>query len=104
MISGRPIAMAIEQCADDAAIQNALKRFVFFLRLPLGDDFAVFWETPDMQSVRVGRTTAPAGIVQSVFFLERLLQLRRVTRFCQTSQDTDAIYVQRKVSAAESSD
>jgi len=48
MIGGSPIAMAIEQCADDAAIQNSLKRFVFFLWFPLRDDFAVFWKTPDM--------------------------------------------------------
>ena len=73
MVGGRPIAMAIEQCADDAAIQNSLKRFVFFLRLPLRDDFAVVWKTPDMQSVRIGRTTAPAGIIRRVFFLQRLV-------------------------------
>ena len=48
VIGGRPIAMAIEQRADDAAIQNSLKRLVFFLWLPLRDDFAVFWKTPDM--------------------------------------------------------
>ena len=48
MIGGRPIAMAIEQCADDAAIQNSLERFVFFLRFPLRDHFAVFRKTPDM--------------------------------------------------------
>jgi hypothetical protein len=48
MIGGRPIAMAIEQCADDAAIQNSIKRLVFFLWLPLCDDFAVVWKTPDM--------------------------------------------------------
>jgi len=40
--------MAIEQRADDAAIQNSLKRFVFFLWPPFRDDFAVFWKTPDM--------------------------------------------------------
>ena len=48
MIGRRPIAMAIEQRADDAAIQDSLERFVFFLWLPFRDDFAVFLETPDM--------------------------------------------------------
>ena len=48
MIGSRPIAMAIEQCADDAAIQDSLKSFVFFLWFPFCDDFTVFWETPDM--------------------------------------------------------
>ena len=48
MIRGRPIAMAIEQRADDAAIQDSLKSFVFFFWFPLGDNLAVLWETPDM--------------------------------------------------------
>jgi len=48
MIGGRPIAMAIEQRADDAAIQDSLKCFVFFFRFPLCDNFAIFWETLDM--------------------------------------------------------
>src|SRR5436190_22527999 len=48
MISRRPIAMAIEQCPNDAAIQDSLKSFIFFLCFPLCDNFAVFWETPDV--------------------------------------------------------
>ena len=48
MIGRRPIAMAIQQRADDAAIQNALKSFVFFLWFPFRNHFAVFWETADM--------------------------------------------------------
>ncbi len=48
MIGSRPIAMAIEQRADDAAIQYSLKSFVFSFWLPLCDNFAVLWETPDM--------------------------------------------------------
>ena len=47
MIGGRPMAMAIEQRADNTAMQNSLEGLVFFLWLPLRDDFAVFWETPD---------------------------------------------------------
>jgi hypothetical protein len=48
MIGSRPIAMAIEQRADDAAIQDSLESFIFFLWFPLCDNFAVFRETPDM--------------------------------------------------------
>jgi hypothetical protein len=48
MIGSRPIAMAIEQRADDAAVQDSLKSFVLFLWFPLCDNFAIFWETPDM--------------------------------------------------------
>ena len=48
MISRRPIAMAIEQCPDDAPIQDSLKSFIFFLWFPLCDNFAVFWETPNV--------------------------------------------------------
>ena len=48
MIGSGPIAMAIEQRADDAAIQDSRKSFIFFLWFPLCDDLGVFWETPDM--------------------------------------------------------
>jgi hypothetical protein len=48
MISRGPITMAIEQRADHPAIQNSLKRFVFFLRFPFRDDFAVSWKTPNV--------------------------------------------------------
>src|SRR3954447_3729734 len=37
MIRRRPVAMAIEQRADDPAVQNSLERFVFSLRFPLSD-------------------------------------------------------------------
>jgi len=48
MIRCRPIAMAIKQRADDAAIQYSLKSFVFSFWHPLCDNFAVLRETPDM--------------------------------------------------------
>src|SRR5439155_26841246 len=70
MISRCPVAVAIEQCADDAAIQDFLKSFVFFLRFPLGDDFAVLREASNMQSVRVRGAATPADIVRSIFFLK----------------------------------
>ncbi len=72
MIGRRPIAMAIEQRADDAAIQNALKSFVFFLWFPLCNDFAVLRETANVQPIRIRRSATPAGVVWRIFFLERL--------------------------------
>lgn len=55
MVRGSPVAMAIQQRTDDAAIQYSVERFIFFLRLPLGDHFAarsrfigVLWKTADM--------------------------------------------------------
>ena len=48
MIGRRPVAMAIEQRPDDAAIQDSLKRFVSFLRFPFRDDFAVLWKTANV--------------------------------------------------------
>ena len=43
--------MAIEQCPDDAAIQNSVESFVLLLRCPFSDHFALFfWKTPDVQS------------------------------------------------------
>jgi len=48
MISRCPVAMAIEQRADNATIQNTVKRFVFLLGFPLSEDFAVFWKTANV--------------------------------------------------------
>jgi hypothetical protein len=79
MISSCPVAVTIEQCADDAAIQDSIKSFVFFLWSPLSDDFAVLQETSNMQSVRVRGAATPAHVVWSVFFLKRLR-----FHFCET--------------------
>jgi len=72
MISRCPIAMTIQQRADDAAIQDSIKSFVFFLRFPLGDHFAVFWKASDVQPVRVRRAATETNIVRRIFFLKRL--------------------------------
>ena len=79
MIRRSPVAMAIQQRADDAAVQYSIKRFVFLLGLPFGDNFAacsrfigVLWKTSDVQTIRVSRPTTPAGIVRCVLFLQGL--------------------------------
>lgn len=69
MIGGRPITMAIKQRANDAAIENSGKRFVFWFRFPVGYDLAVLGKTADPQSFRVGRAATPTGIVRRVRFL-----------------------------------
>src|ERR1700726_655846 len=71
MVGCRPVAVAIEQRPDDPAIQHSGERFVFRLRFPSGDDFAVLGKTADPQTVRIRRTTTPACILGSVFFLKR---------------------------------
>lgn len=74
MIGPGPVAVAIKQRADDPAIQNPGERFVFFLRRPFGDNFVALGKTPDVQPVRIGRSTTEAGVLGRVFFLERLFR------------------------------
>jgi hypothetical protein len=72
IISRRPVAMTVEQNADDAAIQNSLKSFVLLLRSPLSDDFAVLRETLNVQPSRVRRAATKTHIVWRILFLKRL--------------------------------
>ena len=46
-----PVAMAVEQRADDAAAQHSFKRFVLLARLPLGDDFIAIRKAADVQAL-----------------------------------------------------
>jgi hypothetical protein len=71
MIRGGPIAVAIEQRADDSAIEDAGKRFITRLRFPLRDDLLPTRKTANAQTFRIRRAAAPAGIVRRVTFLER---------------------------------
>jgi hypothetical protein len=73
MIGRSPIAVTIEQCSDNAPVQHTGKCFVFWFRLPFGDDFIVLGKTADAQSIRVSRTTAPARILWCIFFLKRFV-------------------------------
>ena len=40
VIRCRPVAMTIEQRADDPAVQDSIESFVFFLRFPFSDNLA----------------------------------------------------------------
>jgi hypothetical protein len=72
MIRCRPITMAIEQRANDPAVQDSVKSLVFFFRFPLRDHVAVFRKTANMQAVWICRAAAEATVSRRVFFLERL--------------------------------
>ena len=71
VVCGGPVAMAIEQRADDSAIQNARKRFVFRFRFPFRDNSITARETADVQTIGVGRSAAPTSISWSILFLQR---------------------------------
>ena len=49
MLGRRPVAMAIEQRADDSAVQDAGKCFIFRLRYPLRTTSSPFDKTADAQ-------------------------------------------------------
>jgi hypothetical protein len=68
----RPVAVTIKQCADDPAVQNAGKRFVFLLRFPFRYDFIATDEAADMEPVRIRRSATEAGVLRRVKLLERL--------------------------------
>lgn len=67
-----PVAVAIEQRADDSAVEDTGKRFVFLLRFPFCHDFVAADETANVQPVRVGRPATEAGVRRRVKFLKRL--------------------------------
>ena len=70
-VPGRgPVAVAIEQRADDTAIQDAGKRFIFRLRFPFRYDHVAFRKAADAQAFRVGWPAAPTGVVRRVLFLK----------------------------------
>ena len=62
--------MAIEESADNAAIQHTWERLVLLARLPLGYDFGSFYKAPDVKTIRVRGPTAETGVVRCVRFLE----------------------------------
>jgi hypothetical protein len=72
MPSRRPIAVTIEQRADDSAIKDPGKCFVTRLWLPFCDDFLAAWKTPNPQPIRIRRTATPAGIGGGESFLQGL--------------------------------
>src|ERR1700730_17026526 len=70
VISRCPVAMAIKQCSNPAAVQTARERFIFPLRLPFGDYVVVLGKTANAQAFRIGWAASPADIVWGVFLLQ----------------------------------
>jgi hypothetical protein len=67
-----PVAVTIEQCADDSAIKDSGKSFIARLRPPFRDDFVAARKAPNPQSIRIRRAATPAGIGRGVSFLQGL--------------------------------
>src|SRR5205807_10481990 len=78
VISRGPIAMTIEQRADDAAAQHSRKGFLISLGLERRDDFIATWKAANVQTFFIRRTATKAGIVWRVSFLETLFVLHRL--------------------------
>src|SRR5262245_47032605 len=70
VIGGGPVAMAIQQRADDAATQHPWERFLVGLRFERRDDFVTFRKAANVQSLFISRATAKASHVGCVGFLK----------------------------------
>ena len=70
----RPIAVAIEQRADNPAVQHSRKRLIFRRGFPFRHDLIVaLRKTANAQTVRIRRPATPARIRGRVAFLQRWL-------------------------------
>jgi hypothetical protein len=77
---GSPVAMTIEQRADDAAAQHAGERLILCARLPLGDNFITDREAADVQAFRIRGATTKTGKIRCESFLDAFVHL-----FCTLS-------------------
>src|SRR5437899_6936094 len=66
----RPVAVAIENGAADAAVENAVERDMVRLRPPLAHEVLSVGEAADAQPFLVCRAATEAAIVWRVRFLE----------------------------------
>src|SRR5690606_8392806 len=73
-VPGRgPVAVAVEQRADDPAVQHPGECLVVRLRRPLAHQFLALDEAAQAETLLVGRTAAEAHVVLRVAFLQALL-------------------------------
>src|SRR5215813_2808584 len=79
MPGGGPVAMTVEQGADDAAAQHAVERLVLLARLPLGDDLVAVRKAAHVQTLRIRRSTTKASEIRRVSFLNALHNVCRAT-------------------------
>src|SRR6266496_502058 len=72
MIGRRPVAVAVEERADDAAIEHVLESVMVSFRLPSGDDFIAFDEALDVKTFVVGGSATKAYVLRRVAILQAL--------------------------------
>ncbi len=65
-----PIAMAVEQRADNSAAEHSRKRFLVGFRLPVSDYFLALWKAADVQPFFICRATTKTLHVWRVGFLD----------------------------------
>ena len=66
----RPVAMTVEERADDPAAQHSFKRFVLLAWLPLRHNLFAVGKTANVQALRVRWSTAEAREIRRVSFLD----------------------------------
>jgi len=67
---GRPVAVTVEQRADDAAVEDVIERGVMRLRRPVANEFVPLAEAADAQAFVIGRPAAEAAVLRRVRFLD----------------------------------
>ena len=72
-VSRGPVAVAIEQRANDATAKHAAKRFLISLRLKVGYYLVALNKAADPQTLLIGWAAAEAGVLRSVGFLQTLV-------------------------------
>ena len=70
VIRSRPVAMAVEQCADNSAAEHSRKRFLVGFRLPISDHFFALGKAADVQPFFVCRATTKTREPWCVGFLD----------------------------------
>src|ERR1051326_3862714 len=78
VISRGPIAMTIEQRADDAATQHPRKRFLISRGMESSDNFITFGKAANVQPFFIRWSTAKASHVRRVSFLKTFFHSFRV--------------------------
>src|SRR6185369_534926 len=75
----RPVAVTIEERADDPAAQHPVECFILLARLPLSDNLFAICKTPNVQTLRIRWSTAETREIRGVSLLDTLhcFKLRR---------------------------
>ena len=76
VVCGSPITVAVEERANDAAVQDAWESLVHGLRLPRADDLVAFYIAFDFEPILVGWAAAKALVLKCVAILQTLRHVR----------------------------